>query len=152
VSAEACAALQGFTDLMAAFMVGCFGAGCCLGSFVGGAIGARHWLSADILQIYGSRPSYLFVLFWSQSAADYRSFRTLGEGGGAAPYMLQIGSCHVLAGCCCACRDQEVRAAYIYAAEQATRTACPAGRLMMVGTWAWLRISAVPSCAAAGGA
>ncbi len=47
VSAQACAALQGFTDLMAAFMVGCFGAGCCLGSFVGGAIGTRHCLSTN---------------------------------------------------------------------------------------------------------
>jgi len=32
--------VQGFTDFSAALMVACFGAGCCLGSFLGGAIGA----------------------------------------------------------------------------------------------------------------
>ncbi len=67
VSAQACAALQGFTDLMAAFMVGCFGAGCCLGSFVGGAIGARHCLSTNTLcrvVIVGFLTS--FVVFCSE--------------------------------------------------------------------------------------
>ena len=34
--------VQGFTDFMAAIMVACFGAGCCLGSFLGGAIGMTH--------------------------------------------------------------------------------------------------------------
>ena len=33
---------QGFTDFMAAIMVACFGAGCCLGSFLGGAIGTAR--------------------------------------------------------------------------------------------------------------
>ena len=32
--------VQGFTDFSAALMVACFGAGCCLGSFLGGVIGA----------------------------------------------------------------------------------------------------------------
>jgi hypothetical protein len=32
----------------------------------------------------------------------------------------------------------------VYAAEVATRTACPAGRHLAGGTWAWLRIRAIP--------